>query len=176
MQRCRFRALLLLVSVLITTASDALAAETIALTVDATKTPAKLLRSSSLTGLKFEGGGKVLPWVRDTLDVFTFHLDIPAGVSELNASFDFIEPEGNSATDKLMVLEWNAVVLYPAGTLATQQTYHAKIILPTIGQCSKINSSSRAGYGRRRQRSPTSDGTASPTPDALLRSSREGLP
>jgi predicted metalloprotease with PDZ domain len=145
--------------VLITTASAALAAETISLTVDATKTPENLLRShevisvkpgpltlyypkwipgqhgpegpiASLTGLKFEGGGKVIPWVRDTLDVFTFHLDIPAGVSELNASFDFIEPEGHFATDKLMVLEWNAVVLYLAGTLATQQTFHAKIILP----------------------------------------------
>jgi predicted metalloprotease with PDZ domain len=159
MQRCRIRTLLFLATVLVAVSSVALAAETISLTVDATKTSEKLLRShevipvqpgpltvyypkwipgehgpngpiSSVTGLKFEGNGKVIPWVRDTLDVFTFHLDIPAGVSELNADFDFIEPEGNSATDKLMVLEWNDVVLYPAGTLATQQTFNAKIILP----------------------------------------------
>ena len=36
-------------------------------------------RSSSLTGLKFEADGKVIPWQRDLLDVFTFHLDVPAG-------------------------------------------------------------------------------------------------
>src|SRR5258708_7533482 len=28
---------------------------------------------SNLTGLKISAGGKVLPWKRDTLDVFTFH-------------------------------------------------------------------------------------------------------
>jgi predicted metalloprotease with PDZ domain len=135
------------------------ASETISLTVDATKSPMKILRSheviavkpgpltiyypkwipgehgpegpiSSVTGLKFEGDGKVIPWTRDLLDVFTFHLDIPAGVTELHADFDFIEPEGNSATDKLTVLEWNDVVLYPAGTPATEQTFDAKLILP----------------------------------------------
>ena len=35
-------------------------------------------------------------------------------------TYDFIEPEGYSATDKLMVLEWNEVVLYPAGTPSAQ--------------------------------------------------------
>ena len=122
----RLRSLLSLASVLVITASISLAAETISLTVDATKTQQKLLRShevipvkpgpftvyypkwipgehgpngpiSSVTGLKFEAGGKTIPWKRDLLDVFTFHLDIPAGVTHLDASFDFIEPEGNSA-------------------------------------------------------------------------------
>ncbi len=159
MQRCRLRALLFLALVLSLTASVTLTAETISLTVDATKTPQKLLRShevipvkpgpltiyypkwipgehgpngpiNSVTGLKFEAGGKIIPWQRDLLDVFTFHLDIPAGITQLNASFDFIEPDGNSATDKLTVLEWNDVVLYPAGNPAQQLSYEAKLILP----------------------------------------------
>jgi predicted metalloprotease with PDZ domain len=140
-------------------AALALAGPTISLTVDATKTPQKLLRAhlgmavkpgpltlyypkwipgehgpdgpiSSLTGLKFEADGKTIPWKRDLLDVFTFHLDIPAGVSHLDAQYDFIEPDGNSATDKLMVLEWNEVVLYPAGTPAEQLSYEAKLLMP----------------------------------------------
>jgi predicted metalloprotease with PDZ domain len=159
MHRCRFRSALFFASILALTASVALAAETISLTVDATKTPRKLLHShevipvkpgpltiyypkwipgehgpngpiSSVTGLKFEGNGTVIPWKRDTLDVFTFHVDIPAGVSELHANFDFIEPDGNSATDKLTVLEWNDVVLYPAGIRAEELSYEAKLILP----------------------------------------------
>jgi predicted metalloprotease with PDZ domain len=159
MHRCRFRSVLFLTSILALTASVALAAETISLTVDATKTPRKLLHAhevipvkpgpltiyypkwipgehgpngpiSSVTGLKFEGNGTVIPWKRDTLDVFTFHVDIPAGVSELHANFDFIEPDGNSATDKLTVLEWNDVVLYPAGIRAEELSYEAKLILP----------------------------------------------
>ncbi len=85
---------------------------------------------TSLTGLKFEADGKTIPWRRDLKDVFTFHLEIPAGVSHLDAKFDFIEPEGQSATDKLMVLEWNDVILYPAGTLAEQLSYSVKLLLP----------------------------------------------
>jgi predicted metalloprotease with PDZ domain len=159
MQGSSFRSLLLMVSALVLIPSVAHAAETISLTVDATKSPEKLLRSheeipvtpgpltiyypkwipgehgpngpiTSVTGLKFEGNGKVIPWRRDLLDVFTFHVDIPPGVSKLEASFDFIEPEGNSATNNLTVLEWNDVVLYPAGTPAEEQTYDARLILP----------------------------------------------
>ncbi|HEY1901240.1 MAG TPA: M61 family peptidase [Terracidiphilus sp.] len=159
MQRSSFRSLLFLASVVALTASAALGAETIALTVDATKTPEKLLRVhevipvqpgpltvyypkwipgehgpegpiTGVTGLKFEAGGKTIPWQRDLLDVFTFHVNIPDGVSQLDADFDFIEPEGNSATDKLTVLEWNDALLYPAGTPAQQLTYDAKLILP----------------------------------------------
>jgi predicted metalloprotease with PDZ domain len=159
MQRYRFRSFLFLAAILVVTVSVAFAAETISLTVDAIKTQEKILRSheviavkpgpltlyypkwipgehgpngpiNSVTGLKFEGNGKVIPWQRDLLDAFTFHLDIPAGVTSLEANFDFIEPEGNSATDKLMVLEWNDVVLYPAGTPAEQLSYVARLILP----------------------------------------------
>jgi predicted metalloprotease with PDZ domain len=159
MQHYRLRPFLFLASVLLVTSSVAFSAETILLTVDATKTRQKLLRShetipvkpgpltvyypkwipgehgpdgpiGSVTGLKFEADGKTIPWKRDLLDVFTFHLDIPAGATHLDASFDFIEPDGNSATDKLTVLEWNDVVLYPAGILAQQLSYEAKLLLP----------------------------------------------
>jgi predicted metalloprotease with PDZ domain len=159
MQRYYFRTVTTLAFALVIASSAVFAAETIKLTVDATKSPLKILRVheilavkpgpltlyypkwipgehgpngpiSSLAGLKFDGGGKPIPWQRDTLDVFTFHLTIPSGVTELNANFDFIEPDGNSATDKLTVLEWNDVVLYPGGTPAQQLTYEAKLTLP----------------------------------------------
>jgi predicted metalloprotease with PDZ domain len=159
MHSYRLRSLLAFTSIVVFTASFAFAAETISLTVDATKTQQKLLRShevipvkpgpltvyypkwipgehgpdgpiNSVTGLKFVAGGKTLPWKRDTLDVFTFHVDVPAGVSELEANFDFIEPDGFSSTDTLTVLEWNDVILYPAGILAQDLSYKAKLILP----------------------------------------------
>ena len=37
---------------------------------------------------------------------------------------------GRSATDKLFVLEWNEVTLYPAGTPSKDLTYDATLILP----------------------------------------------
>ena len=137
----------------------AVAGETISISVDATKTQQKLLHAhlvipviagpltlyypkwipgehgpegpiASLTGLKFEADGRTIPWKRDLLDVFTFHLEIPSGVSRLDANYDFIEPNGYSATDKLMVLEWNDVLLYPAGITAPELTYEARIRIP----------------------------------------------
>ena len=155
----RTRYSLLLLALLTLTASFALAGETIQVTVDATKTQQKFLRGhltmpvkagpltlyypkwipgehgptgpiSDLAGLKFEGGGKTIPWKRDLLDVYTFHLEIPQGVSELEATYDYIEPDGLSATDKLTILEWNSVLLYPAGAQAQQLTYDATLLLP----------------------------------------------
>ena len=32
---------------------------------------------ANLTGLKFSANGKTIPWERDLLDVFTFHVDVP---------------------------------------------------------------------------------------------------
>src|SRR6478672_10767920 len=159
MQRFRLFAFMSIVFVCLLALIAQLGAQTIPLSVDATGTQQKLLHVhevipvsagkltlfypkwipgehgpngpiSSLTGLKFAGDGKTIPWVRDTLDVFTFHLDIPAGVKSLDANFDIIEPQGYSATDKLMVLEWNTVVLYLAGTPAQQQMFEATLKLP----------------------------------------------
>ncbi|HUB28099.1 MAG TPA: hypothetical protein VL967_00325 [Terracidiphilus sp.] len=133
--------------------------ETISLTVDATQTQQKLLHGKivmpakpgpmtlyypkwipgghgpqgpimNLTGLKFIAGGKTIPWQRDLLDVFTFHVDIPQGASQLEIHYDFIEPDGVSATDKIMDLEWNEALLYPAGTPSAQLIYDASLRLP----------------------------------------------
>ncbi|MBV8895310.1 MAG: M61 family metallopeptidase [Acidobacteriaceae bacterium] len=134
-------------------------AESISLTVDATQTPRRMLHAKlvipvkpgpvtlyypkwipgehgpdgpigSLTGLKFEADGKSIPWQRDLLDVYTFHVNVPAGATHLNASYDYIEQDGYSATDKLLVLEWNEVLLYPAGTPSKDCLFEARLMLP----------------------------------------------
>src|SRR5882762_11120338 len=48
-----------------------------------------------LAGLKFSAGGKSLAWRRDLLDGWTFHVEVPAGVSSVEASLDFISPAGS---------------------------------------------------------------------------------
>jgi predicted metalloprotease with PDZ domain len=140
--------------------------QVISLTVDATQAPIKLVHShivmpvkpgpltlyypkwipgehgpngpvASLSGLKFSATGKGIPWQRDLLDLFTFHVDVPEGADHLVIDFDYIEPTasgaytaGASATAKLDVISWNQNVLYPAGTPADLLTYEAKLILP----------------------------------------------
>src|SRR5229473_50755 len=38
----------------------------------------------NLAGLKFTAGGKTIPWRRDDVDMYAFHLDVSAGVRELD--------------------------------------------------------------------------------------------
>jgi predicted metalloprotease with PDZ domain len=91
----------------------------------------------NLVGLKITADGKPVRWRRDLLNMFAFHVDVPEGVRALDIRFDYIEPEqtsgfsaGASATDKLVVVSWNQNVLYPAGYLAQNIMYDAKLILP----------------------------------------------
>ena len=92
-----------------------------------------------LAGLKFTANGQTLKWRRDLLDGWTFHIEVPAGATEVNASLDFISPTGNdegiftggeSATDRMTVLSWNTVLLYPAGYTSDELTYRASLQLP----------------------------------------------
>ena len=75
-----------------------------------------------VAGMKFSAGGKAIPWRRDLVEMFSIHLNIPPGVTTLNAEFDFLlsapatgYSAGASATNSLNVLSWNQVLLYPKG-------------------------------------------------------------
>ena len=45
-----------------------------------------------LAGLFFKANGQTLKWRRDLLDGFTLHVEVPTGVSEVNAELDFLSP------------------------------------------------------------------------------------
>lgn len=91
-----------------------------------------------LTGLKFSAHGKTLKWRRDLLDGFTIHVDVPVGETEVDAELDYLSPAtfeggftaGSSATDKMAVISWNQVLLYPKGWKADEITYVASLKLP----------------------------------------------
>jgi predicted metalloprotease with PDZ domain len=67
-----------------------------------------------ITGVVFTANGKVLPWRRDDEDLYQFHVTIPAGVTTLHAHLDCIVTARIS--QKLAVLEWEKLLLYPANT------------------------------------------------------------
>src|SRR5713101_8983573 len=92
-----------------------------------------------LAGLKFTANGQTLSWRRDLLDGWTFHVDVPAGASGVEESLDFISPAGAggiytggaTATDRMAVINWNAMLLYPGGWTSDELTYEATLKLPT---------------------------------------------
>ena len=91
-----------------------------------------------LTGLKFAASGKALKWRRDLLDGWTINVEVPAGENEVLADLDYVEPatleqgfsSGSSATDKLLVLSWNQVLLYPKGWKSDDITFTASLKIP----------------------------------------------
>jgi predicted metalloprotease with PDZ domain len=87
---------------------------------------------ANLTALKISANGKALSWKRDTLDVFTFHADVPPGAKEVEVSFDYLIAGGPvcSATAKLLDLNWYPVVLYPAGAPAERIILKPVLRLP----------------------------------------------
>jgi predicted metalloprotease with PDZ domain len=96
---------------------------------------------TSLAGPRFMADGRVLPWRRDSVDLYAFHLDIPSGVSRLAVDLEIdtaAAPDGTvqgvesprQATESLLILEWNQLVLYPQGTRADDLPYRASVRLP----------------------------------------------
>ncbi len=86
-----------------------------------------------LAGLQVSAGGKPLAWTRDPYDVYAFHLDIPAGVTRIDASFQYLSPRrgGFEMTDRMLMLEWNKMALYPAGHYTRDITFVPSMTLPS---------------------------------------------
>ncbi|MBW6524357.1 peptidase M61 [Sphingomonas sp. RHCKR47] len=78
-----------------------------------------------LAGLVFKANGQVIPWTRDPVDVFAFHIQVPASATSVEASFQFISAtKGDQgrivATPTMISMESNSVSLYPAGYFTRQ--------------------------------------------------------
>jgi predicted metalloprotease with PDZ domain len=91
----------------------------------------------NVTGMKFTAGNQLIPWRRDLVEMFSIHLDVPAGVTSLEADLDFLlsAPAGGfsagaSATAALDVLSWNQILLYPQGSPAKDIPFIASLKLP----------------------------------------------
>ena len=96
---------------------------------------------TSLGGPRFTAGGRPLPWRRDPIDLNAFHLDIPAGTAQLGVDLEILTapaPDGvvqgletpRTATESLLILEWNQLLLYPAATRSDDLIYQAAVRLP----------------------------------------------
>jgi len=87
-------------------------------------------------GLKITANGKPVPWSRDPVEVFAFHVAVPNGVKAIDVEFQYLSPTSGRvgalefSRDVLMV-EWNNVILYPAGYFSRQIPVIASLTLPT---------------------------------------------
>ena len=88
-----------------------------------------------LAGLVFRAGGRVLPWVRDEVNVYAFHIDVPEGVRSVTANFEFLSataPDQGRVViaPSMMNLQWEQVSLYPAGYFTRRIPVQATVTYP----------------------------------------------
>ena len=68
--------------------------------------------ANAIVGVQFTADGKTLAWRRDDVNLYEFHLDVPAGVTNIHAHLDAIVT--SRASKQMACLEWERLMLYPA--------------------------------------------------------------
>jgi len=82
----------------------------------------------TMMGLEVTAGGQRIAWHRDEVDMFTFHLTVPADADRIDIRFQFASDD--RVTPSLMGLEWNAVALYQADYPTKVQIYQPTLVIP----------------------------------------------
>jgi predicted metalloprotease with PDZ domain len=98
----------------------------------------------NITGLVFTANGQPLAWRRDEVDMYQFHVTIPAEVTTLHAHLDCIAVV--NVSQKTAVLDWENLLLYPANTPVRDISIQPSVIVP-------------AGWGVGTALSPVGGGT-----------------
>ncbi len=92
-----------------------------------------------LAGLIVKAGSQRVEWVRDTVNVHAFHVPVPQGATSLDVTFQYLSAperaEGRvEMTPSIIDLQWNNVVLYPAGYFSRRITLSPSVTLPNSWQ------------------------------------------
>ena len=87
------------------------------------------------------GSDRRVKWERDKVDMYSFHLTVPEGCTELEIKLDFLATAapvgfsaGASTSENLAVLSWNEVVLYREGANPADLRVAPSITLPSAWQ------------------------------------------
>jgi predicted metalloprotease with PDZ domain len=88
-----------------------------------------------VAGLKVTANGQTLKWVRDPLDVYAFHVNVPQGVPAIDVDFQFLSATGDNQgrivmTPEMSSIEWIATSLYPAGYFVRDIPVQASVVVP----------------------------------------------
>lgn len=92
-------------------------------------------RAERIGGLMVYANGKRLQWTRDPVNVFAFHVKVPQDASSVEVSFEHMSPVSSEhgrivMTPEMLNLQWNLVLLYPAGHYARQIMFEPSVRIP----------------------------------------------
>jgi predicted metalloprotease with PDZ domain len=89
----------------------------------------------SLAGIVTTVDGKRVQWVRDRVNVYAFHVPLTSGAKTVGLDFDYLSPIKPSAgrieiSDAIADIEWNELVMYPAGYFSRDIPFNTTLKLP----------------------------------------------
>jgi len=91
---------------------------------------------AALTGIRMEADGRPLPWQRDPVEMYEFHVTVPGGVEALDVFLDALTSQdsagggGPAASSNILDLNWNAVLLYPKAARSDDVVFAPSVTLP----------------------------------------------
>jgi predicted metalloprotease with PDZ domain len=106
---------------------------------------------SRVAGVVTSVDGKRVQWVRDQINVYAFHVPLTAGAKTVQLEFDYLSPikpaEGRIEwSDAIYDLQWNEVVMYPAGFFSRDIPMDVTLKLPEGWKfASALETASEAG-------------------------------
>jgi predicted metalloprotease with PDZ domain len=111
---------------------------------------------TQLMNLHVQAHDAVVPWQRDVRDAYLFHLTLSSGTSAVDVRFDFFSPpktfgpgfgETPDATENLIVLAFNQLILYPVGLSADEIEVKTRVRIPAAWQADCALPLARVGGG-----------------------------
>ncbi len=87
---------------------------------------------NDLAALRVSADGAPLDWRRDPNDLYTFHVDVPAGTQAIDAEFDVLMNASGDvmSTHSLAIVNWNRALLYQDGIDSHRYFVKPSIVLP----------------------------------------------
>jgi predicted metalloprotease with PDZ domain len=82
-----------------------------------------------VAALRIHAATTTLAWTRDPEDIYTIHVDVPAGQARITVEFDVLLE--NTISDHQLLLAWNTVVLYPRGGDTRDLQIEPSLLLPS---------------------------------------------
>src|ERR1700679_4166777 len=78
-----------------------------------------------IAGIRMTANGAPVSWTRDPADVYAFRVHPKSGTQSIDIDFDYLSPTSAKVgalemSRDLVMVEWNELVLYPAGYFVRQ--------------------------------------------------------
>lgn len=93
---------------------------------------------ADLSGLTIQAGGTPVPWRRDDVDLYAFHITVPESADAIEVALDYLAPSTKdtgsftsaSTTPRLTMVHWYTQVMYPQGWPVRDIPVHARLTVP----------------------------------------------